>query len=290
MKPHYRRISESWVAEPKNPVGVVEFYGGEGFGIYPQKTYAHFLQQLFAANYTIIAVPFQMGLNHARIAQHLLLERNCIRGYLGYTEDDPPHFWVGHSIGCKIIALLEGGTESRPKGLWKPPQSYTAKLPPMEIRGIYDEPSLLLAPANPGTAQSVRLPIVPDLLDDLGLGVQPPRKELVHLVEDNDLFGLTAVISFKNDMAAGNMSLPCSTVEWLVRTLKQKHPDSFFHQELPGGHLEPNAVQVAPGTLLVPKITGPLIVPTFRSTSRPLEPTALAFLQKLGERRNGATT
>lgn len=285
MKAHYRKISQSWVAEHPDPVGVVEFYGGEGFGSFPQETYAYFLQRLFAAGYTIIAVPFQIGLNHEQIAARLLIERDIVREVLNLPEDQYPHFWVGHSIGCKIIFLLEAGTEPHPSGRWNPPSGI--RLMSVPLKGIYDEPSLLLAPANPSTSQSVRVPLLPDILDDLGLGIQPSRTETRRLILEavKTLFKLVAVISFSEDKEAGNVSLPDSDVEWLVSVLRKYAPDTFQQRELAGGHLEPNGIQISDSSILVPRIVGPLIVPTLRPTTRPLEHVAIEFLQRLGELR-----
>lgn len=283
MKAHYRLISKSWVAEHPDPVGVIEFYGGEGFGVCPQQTYEYFLQRMFDARYTIIAVPFQIGLNHEKIAQDLLIERDIVRERLNLEHY--PHFWVGHSIGCKIIFLLEAGTEPHPEGRWIP--TSTAGLRRLSLRGIYNEPSLLLAPANPDTSDSVRVPLLPDILDDLGLGVRPSPAATRQLILDNlePLFNLMAVISFSEDEVAGNLSLPDSNVAWLVRVLKEHHPDTFLQTELEGGHLEPNGIQISSSSILVPRIAGPLIVPIIRPTSRPLEPDAVNFLQQLDERR-----
>lgn len=286
MQAKYVKISESWVAIPPDPIAFVEFYGGEGFGSFPTQTYQYFLQRLYDAGYAIIAVPFQMGLDHVKIAYSLLQERNIIR-YLFPQFNDKPHFWIGHSIGCKIIGLLEAYTEPQPGGRWVHP-TYMASLAKnaTAITGIYDEPSLLIAPANPSTSQSVQVPILPNIMDMLGIGVRPSKDEWRQLVVDSkDMFGLSALISFTEDTAAGNMSLPGSTVEWLVTTLKQRYPNTFQHKELVGGHLEPNGIKVSNNQILGPKIVGPLIVPTLHTIPRPLEETMLHFLAELGKQR-----
>jgi hypothetical protein len=70
----------------------------------PHLTYAHFLNNLHQAGYTVIAVPFPRGFNHGAIAQCLLAERDAIRAELVYPSE-MPHLWVGHSLGCKYIAV-----------------------------------------------------------------------------------------------------------------------------------------------------------------------------------------
>ncbi|NJK28375.1 MAG: DUF1350 family protein [Coleofasciculaceae cyanobacterium SM2_3_26] len=111
MKIQFKPIFNSWVAVHPNPIGVVEFIGGAGFGMLPNITYSHLLHSFYDTGYTVIAVPFPLGLNHRRIAEGLAEERDRIRASLGYGNNTP-HFWVGHSLGCKYILLLEATGKS----------------------------------------------------------------------------------------------------------------------------------------------------------------------------------
>jgi len=237
----YEQISNSLVARHQQPIGVVEFYGGQLFGQLPTTSYDYFLEALFAAGYTIIAVPFAFGFNHVAIAENLLVERDRVRQKLPEL-DGVPHFWVGHSLGCKYIALLEAYTDQA-SGLFLPPN----RSPANTRRGIYDEPSLLLAPDIGDTASAVPIPILPQILDALGQGVRPTRAETQQLVVEDDLFNLTALISFQGDTVAGNAAGDPATsdVAWFIQTLRGRGGNTLLHRELAGGHMAPFGIHLA---------------------------------------------
>ncbi len=241
MEPRYERISRSLVARHPNPIGVVEFYGGQFFGQLPATSYDYFLGMLFHTGYTIIAVPFTFGFNHTEIAEILLIERDLVRAELPELAG-VPHFWVGHSLGCKFIALLEANTDPV-SGMFAPPGLVTAGI----RRGILDEPSLLLAPDIGDTDSALPVPIVPGILDALGLGVRPTRAETQRLIIDSNLFNLTALISFERDRVAGNASEPPETsdVAWFLQTLGARPEGRLLHEELPGGHLVPFGIRLS---------------------------------------------
>jgi hypothetical protein len=277
MELDYERISRSLVARHSNPIGVVEFYGGQFFGQLPTTCYDYFLGSLFNAGYTIIAVPFTFGFDHTAIAEVLLVERDTVRERLPELAD-VPHCWVGHSLGCKFIALLEAYTEPR-SGKFLPPGHTLATA----RRGILNEPSLLLAPDIGDTDSAVPVPIVPQILDALGLGVRPTRAETQHLIATNELFGLTALISFERDRIAGNAAAPpeVSDVAWFIATLSARLGAKLLHEELPGGHLVPLGIRLNDVVLEVdPQIGCPPAEPPAA-----LEATAVRFLAELQQRR-----
>lgn len=272
--PSYQRISRSWVAQNPAARGVVEFYGGEFFGLFPTFFYGYFLSCLYNAGYTLIAVPVKVGLNHARIAAMLLEERDRVRQQLPGL-DGLPHFWVGHSAGGEIIALLEA---------WTDPTTNRFRAPGLPVvsqrQGVVDEPALLMAPDIASTAQAIPVPPLAWLLDLLGLGVKPSKPEVKRIISSQDLHTPTALISFSDDTVAGNQSEPPSTsdVAWFIQTYSTPHPELFLHQEIAGKHLEPVAFyigrwvfQLNPGHW---NITNDL--------PRPLEPLAIGYLEQLG--------
>lgn len=278
MEPHYERISRSLVARHPNPIGVVEFYGGQFFGQLPATSYDYFLGMLFRAGYTIIAVPFTFGFNHTAIAEVLLVERDRVRERLPELAN-LPHFWVGHSLGCKFIALLEAYTEPV-SGMFLPPGRTLATA----LRGILDEPSLLMAPDIGNTDSALPVPILPQLLDAFGLGVRPTRAETQHLIATNQLFGLTALISFARDRVAGNASEPpaVSDVAWFLQTLDARPGGRLLHEELPGGHLVPFGIRFSDTVLELDPQFG------FLPAEPPaeLEAVAVRLLAALTERRS----
>jgi hypothetical protein len=277
MEPHYERISRSLVARhlDRKPIGVVEFYGGQFFGQLPATTYSYFLGELFQAGYTIIAVPYDFSFDHIKVAKGLLLERDSVRAQLPEL-DGVPHFWVGHSLGCKLIALLEAYTDAA-SGLFLPPNQVRATA----LRGIYDEPSLLMAPNIGDTAAALPLPVLPQILDALGLGVRPSRADTQRLIVNDDLFHLTALISFVRDDVAGNAagSPEKSDVAWFIQTLHGR--GELLHQELDGGHLVPVGIRLADVVLEIDPQIG--LLPAEPPAA--LEQVAIELLAKLGGRR-----
>ncbi|MEG5067561.1 DUF1350 family protein [Microcoleus sp. B3-A4] len=120
----FQPVSFSWVAVHPQPKGVVQFIGGSFFGSLPTLFYRYFLQQLFEEGYTVVALPFRFTFRHWPIAIGLLKEQEILRteltkiahrlGYESEIYQEPSsYFWVGHSLGCKYIALLEFLSDDR---------------------------------------------------------------------------------------------------------------------------------------------------------------------------------
>lgn len=280
MDPRYERISRSLVARHPSPIGVVEFYGGQFFGQLPVTSYDYFLGSLFRAGYTIIAVPFRLGFDHDAIAETLLEERDSVRERLPELAN-VPHFWVGHSLGCKFIALLEALTDVG-SGLYLPAgrDRATAR------RGILDEPSLLLAPDISDTAAVLPIPLLGQILDALGLGVRPTRAETQRLIVKSDLFGLTGLISFARDRTAGNAagSPEESDVAWFIQALGGPSDNTLLHVELGGGHLVPLGLQIHDMVLEVDPRPGCVAA----EPPAELELAAIGMLAELGRRRSAS--
>lgn len=282
MSVSYTDISRSQVARHPQPIGVVQFYGGAFFNSQPTLWYGYLLAELYRAGYTIVAPVVPAGLDHTHTAYTLLAERDAVRQAL--PELAPvPHFWVGHSMGCKLIGLMQAYTD---------PVRNTFAAPTLVAgptrSGLLHEPALLMAPDISDTRDAVPFAWLARLLDRLERGVRPTRSEMQALITDSGLFHLTGILSFGNDTIAGNVSDPPATsdVAWLVQTLTQRTRGALLHQELAGDHLAPIGVAVGGQTFDVdlgdfdPRVTGP----------RPLEPATIAMLAKLGQRKAGGTT
>ncbi|GAX37140.1 hypothetical protein NIES3585_31810 [Nodularia sp. NIES-3585] len=118
----FQPVSHSWVALHPQPKGVIQFIGGAFFGTFvPMLFYQHLLKTLFEQQYTIIILPFNFTFNHYEEAGFLIREQYeiipelvRISKLLGYNYqiylNDTNFSWMGHSIGCKYISLLEGFT------------------------------------------------------------------------------------------------------------------------------------------------------------------------------------
>lgn len=119
LKLRFKPVSFSWVALHPQPKGVIQFIGGAFFGTFvPMFFYRYLLESLFKQGYTIIILPFNFSFNHYQEAGFLIREQyklipELVRmaelaGYEYETYLDDSNFsWIGHSIGCKYIALLE---------------------------------------------------------------------------------------------------------------------------------------------------------------------------------------
>lgn len=116
----FKPVSHSWVALHPKPQGVIQFIGGAFFGTFaPMLFYRRLLQYFFHRSYSIILLPFDFTFNHYREAGFLLREQYRIfpelvriallEGYDYQTYlNERNYIWMGHSLGCKYISLLEG--------------------------------------------------------------------------------------------------------------------------------------------------------------------------------------
>lgn len=229
--PPFERVGSAWVARNPANKGVIEFYGGAIFERCPTLFYEEYLEGLFEGGYNIVAFTFPISFNHTKVAEGLVQTRKDVLGQLSFPASAPeyPHFWVGHSIGCKIISLLQILIT----------QSATENA---------RQPTLLLAPDISGTKAAVPGPLAA-ILDWLGLGVKPTEPQTKAIISKNqDILAATGLISFADDSIAGNAegTLPKGgngSVEWFINTLSGRDNGGtlpfFTHAQLPGKHLAP---------------------------------------------------
>ncbi|MBP5971663.1 DUF1350 family protein [Brasilonema sp. CT11] len=307
----FRPISCSWVAVHPNPKGVIQFIGGAFFGTFPTVFYRYFFRELFNEGYTIVALPFRFSFRHWSIAISLLKEQGVlaeeipkVAKRLNYQtdiyQDKTRYFWIGHSLGCKYITLLEflsgeewptivqdclQDSEDQFQQIHKSIQDI-----PLEQHSIKGQPSLLIAPDISDTQSAIPKPLafIAHFLDQIKLGVLPTRKQTQCFIEGSHLFNLTALISFDKDTIAGSQTdrdKDCQTREnsdvlWLIEQLKsRKFP--ILHQEIPGKHLEPLGIKI--GNYIVD--FNPLDKFIEPIKSRQLEPVVIRFLDELKERK-----
>ncbi len=266
----FQPVSFSWVAVHPQPKGVVQFIGGSFFGSFPTLFYRYFLQQLFEEGYTVIALPFRFSFRHWPIALGLLKEQEILRNELteiaqklGYESEIyqqvSSYFWVGHSLGCKYIALLEFLSDPRYPNIldqfcagadYKQVKSLIKNLG-IDRPSIKGQPSLLIAPDISNTESAIPVRSLAQLLDKFGLGVQPTREQTQYFIASSSLFNLTALISFDRDEIAGatndiNTSLEkqkMSDLLWLIKQLSNRKV-SWLSHEIQGKHLEPIGIKI----------------------------------------------
>jgi Protein of unknown function (DUF1350) len=266
----FQPVSFSWVAIHPQPKGVVQFIGGSFFGSWPTLFYRYFLQQLFEEGYTVVALPFRFSFRHWPIALGLLKEQEILRKELteiaqklGYEseiyQELSSYFWVGHSLGCKYIALLEFLSDDRYPNIvdkfsdrpdYEQIQSLIQSLD-IKKPSIKNQPSLLIAPDISNTESAIPVRSLAQLLDKFGLGVLPTREQTQCFIASSSLFNLTAIISFDRDDIAGSTNdikkIPeqqkMSDVLWLIKQLNQKQLP-LLSQEVEGKHLEPVGIKI----------------------------------------------
>ncbi len=298
----WKPVSFSWVAIHPNPKGVVQFIGGAFFGSHPTIFYRYFLKRVFEEGYTVIALPFRFSFRHWPIAISLLKEQQVlskeltnIAKNLGYEheiyQDKSNYFWIGHSLGCKYITLLEffsgedwekilegcvGNSELQYQQIETSLQDTE-----MERPSIKGQASLLIAPDISDTESAIPKPLafVARFLDKVGLGVLPTKRQTQCFIEGSHLFNLTALISFNQDTIAGNKTDKNSDVFWMIEQLKLRKPPTL-HEEMPGKHLEPIGIKV--GDYIVD--INPFDKFIKRIESRYLEEVVIKFLEQLKQR------
>ncbi|RMF21994.1 MAG: DUF1350 domain-containing protein [Cyanobacteria bacterium J083] len=256
----FRPIHFNWVAIHPQPIGIIHFIGGAFFGTFPTIFYRYIIRRLFAQGYTIAALPFRFTFRHWIVAISLVRDQKELREAitteakrLGYEykiyqqkpiSENPNHFWLAHSVGCKYIALLELLTELEEQDIQEFLGECVGSQQAVDIerslRGVdfqdislKNQPSVLLAPVIAGIERAIPVVAVAELVKKLGLDVQPNVKETRCLINKSHLFGLTAAITFGADKIASNPEIdvdgePKGTIQWL-----QKHVASIKFSELP---------------------------------------------------------
>lgn len=245
---NFQPVSFSWVALHPEPKGILQFIGGAFFGTFPTLFYRHLFQELYQEGYTLVAMPFRFSLRHWQIAHSLLEEQHRLRQILptlaerqGYDSsiyrDRSSYQWLGHSLGCKYIALLELFSGNRDAVVTVLPSALVETY--RDSKGIWSQGSVLLAPDISDLESAIPIRSLVALLNYLNIDVQPNRQQTLTLIQQSNLFNLTAMISFENDTVAGSLQSPNAKdndVLWLHQYLQTK---SASAQELSGKHLEP---------------------------------------------------
>jgi hypothetical protein len=116
----FQPVSHSWIALNPEARGVIKFVGGAFFGTFgPSIFYQYILKYFYDRGFTIVVLPFKFTFNHYAEAGFLISEQyeilpEMIRmaqaeeyEYSAYLDENN-FYWLGHSIGCKYITLLEG--------------------------------------------------------------------------------------------------------------------------------------------------------------------------------------
>lgn len=263
-------LNFSWVALHPNPKGVIYFIGGAFFGTFPTIFYRYLLKALFNEGYTLIAIPYRFTFQHWSVAISLLQDRTTLKSALReeaknrgydttiYEEDNQKpnssYYWIGHSLGCKYISLLELLTavifndSQKEKSFDKLFQDCISlrqrkKLEAaisnidLEQISLENQKSILIAPAIEGIEGAVPLlrfryfSGIKTIINSVGIKVNPSQEETFCIIQQSQLFNLTSLISFK-----GDTRVAARTVRWLKHNLGRR---LLNEAELAGRHLSP---------------------------------------------------
>lgn len=279
----FQPISRSWVAIHPQAKGVIQFIGGAFFGTFiPTFFYRGILSFLYEQGYTLIVIPFSFTFNHYSEAGFLILEQyNLIPELVnlailkGYEPeiylDDRNYAWLGHSIGCKYITLLEGFTSLPAEATERKQiiqrilqktrsqkqidtvvtqidflitelnvkveqvkqriQNRYQKKIYFESIFIRGQSSVLMAPVNTGTDSAIPSKILAKLVNSLRWGVSPSPAETFNLIQVSQLFNKMGLASFESDNIAR------TTVNYFLNILRK--PPQELHKAFNGGHFRP---------------------------------------------------
>ena len=246
----FKPFANSWVAIHPHPKGVIQFVGSFFiFGSLPTIFYNSLLRNLYNKGYTIIVYPTSLIpplrwklklVDHWQASIRLLKEEyatkvELITYLLKHTNQDSldiylsqsNYFWVGHSLGCKYISILEvlsGNPQDINSNL------ATCKFNPQELKiiesdlknleserincdhkinqllaskeinkqisskkSIIDQPAIFIAPEIYGTQDSngATIPI---------FKIFPSGQKTLCLIQkSNNNFNLTALMAFEGD-------------------------------------------------------------------------------------------
>lgn len=251
-------LQNSWVRLNPDPQGVIVLIGGYFFGTVPT-TYNSFIDGLCSQNYTVIFYPYSFAEpSHWKIAKQLLEQIECCQEEIikkaqrqGYKTDIYSDFsnycFVGHSLGCECIALIQFlGLDKHKQHEFL--QEACRDLGQNEVTK-YDICDVDKIPSEKPIPYKASLLMAPCFRSPKAIQVfyiRPKEKLMQYLIEKSPLLPLTGLISFKGDDIADR------DVMWLHENLGN-HRLVHYHEiqgEAPfSPHLIPNFDPIKSGLL-----------------------------------------
>lgn len=93
-----------WLALPPQPVGIIQFIGGNGLAVQPQWSYQRLLRAFEAQGWGVLTWAYRLSLDHQQQADQAFLDlERALRREPGLAR--LPLLRVGHSLGCKLLLL-----------------------------------------------------------------------------------------------------------------------------------------------------------------------------------------
>ena len=220
----FQALHFCWAALHPAPKGIIVFIGGAFFGSFPTFFYRGFLRSLHEQGYTIVALPFRFSFRHWDVALSLVMYQDEFRNELlgeasrlGYCNDlyrENPgskefnYAWIGHSLGCKYISLLEILSDLELDSLRSDLDDCigakqanilfsSLEATSLDDNTLINQPSVLLDPVLSDLDNAVPFKCLQQLLSRW-VKVRPSREENFCIIGKSRLFNLTALISFNS--------------------------------------------------------------------------------------------
>lgn len=222
----FRRVKDTQVALHPDPKGVISFIGGAFFGKFPTIFYRSLLKDIFNCGYTIVAFPYRFTFDHWSEAISLAEDRYEIQQALsekakklGYSYEiyeenpnskDSKYIWLGHSLGCKYIGLLELLTDLEKQDFQlhlstcvsqNEAKSIIQLLSHISLDkvSLLNQPSILIDPVISDLDDAVPFQSLRKIINRF-IRVEPSRKETYDLIHKSKLFGLTSIIDLSSQL------------------------------------------------------------------------------------------
>jgi len=233
-------LQHSFVKINPNAKGTVIFIGGYLYGTLPTTSYSDLLNGMYQKDFTVISYSYSpVQLSHWKLSNDLLEEIEHLQNDIideakrrGYpTEvyyDDDKYCFVGHSLGCECISLIQflSFTKDKQKKLL---QEALEKLGPEQVTH-FDFSDVDSLPEEKPVPYKASLLMAPCFKDPLR-GIRPKQELMRYAIENGPLLPLTALISFKGDDIASE------DVNWLHQNLSPESLVGFeelsFQSNLP---------------------------------------------------------
>ncbi|WP_081340265.1 DUF1350 family protein [Candidatus Synechococcus spongiarum] len=202
---HWRQLGRVWLALPPQPVGIIQFIGGNGLAVQPQWSYQRLLRAFEAQGWGVFTWAYRLSLDHQQQADQAFLDlERVLRRQPNLA--DLPLLRVGHSLGCKLLLLAPDG-------------------------GLGCGGAAMLAFNNYAAGRSI--PLVNQLGPSLGFTVEfnPPPRRTMELVAEHYRQPRNLLVRFRDDTIDQSPHLHAQ--------LKARSGDQSRLVVLPGKHTAP---------------------------------------------------
>lgn len=205
---NWQEIAGNSILIPPQPIALIHFLGGAFVATAPQATYRRLLEGLAQQGYGVIATPFITTVDHAAIAEQVLIQFEDALEYLHRTARlSPvlPIYGIGHSMGCKLHLLIGSLFEVERAG------------------------NILISFNNFPIEKAI--PLAEWITPTVPVEFSPNPAQTNHLVERQYQVPRNLLVKFSNDTLDQSLRL--------AGLLEQRFPGMVVVQRLAGNHMTP---------------------------------------------------